>query len=94
MESLCRDIFVLGETTPSTLIDISLEAVTDSSDDILQAIESNGGSLPLGDKSTPEEIQEHFGISKKNFKRVLGGLYKAGKIEIFDHEVRLKMAEG
>ncbi|PWL31952.1 S1-like domain-containing RNA-binding protein [uncultured Roseivirga sp.] len=70
------------------------EAVTDSSDDILQAIESNGGSLPLGDKSTPEEIQEHFGISKKNFKRVLGGLYKAGKIEIFDHEVRLKMAEG
>lgn len=70
------------------------EAVTDSSDDILMSIESNGGVLALGDKSTPEEIQEQFGISKKNFKRVLGGLYKAGKIEIFDREVRLKKEEG
>lgn len=80
-------------------VDVSLqkkgyEAVTDASDDILKAIEENDGVLDLGDKSTPEEIQDQFGISKKNFKRVLGGLYKAGKIEIFDYEVRLKKAEG
>jgi len=80
-------------------IDVSLQkqgydAVTDASDDILKAIEENGGVLDLGDKSTPEEIHEQFGISKKNFKRVLGGLYKAGKIEIFDYEVRLKTVEG
>lgn len=31
LESLCRDIIVLGETTASTLIDISLAAVTDLS---------------------------------------------------------------
>lgn len=76
-------------------IDVSLqkqgyEAVTDASEEVLKAIEENGGVLDLGDKSTPEEIHEQFGISKKNFKKVLGGLYKAGKIEIFDFEVRLK----
>ncbi|WP_420386790.1 S1 RNA-binding domain-containing protein [Roseivirga sp.] len=80
-------------------IDVSLqkqgyEAVTDASDDIYQAIVDNGGTLDLGDKSSPEEIQDQFGISKKNFKRVLGGLYKAGKIEIFDYEIRLKTVEG
>lgn len=80
-------------------IDVSLqkqgyEAVTDASDQILAAIEEDGGVLALGDKSPSEDIQERFGISKKNFKRVLGGLYKAGKIEITDFEVRLIKAEG
>ncbi len=79
-------------------IDVSLqkqgyEAVTDASDQILAAIEEDGGVLALGDKSPSEDIQERFGISKKNFKRVLGGLYKAGKIEITDFEVRLIKAE-
>ena len=80
-------------------IDVSLqkqgyEAVTDASDQIMAAIEEDGGVLALGDKSPSEDIQERFGISKKNFKRVLGGLYKAGKIEITDFEVRLIKAEG
>lgn len=80
-------------------IDVTLqkqgyEAVTDVSDKVLQVIEKNGGIIPLGDKSSPEEIHSQFGISKKNFKKVLGGLYKSGKIEIFDFEVRLKKVEG
>ena len=80
-------------------IDVSLqkkgyEAVTDVSDRILQAIEKAGGSIAIGDKSTPEEVYSQFGISKKNFKKVLGGLYKSGDIEIFDFEVRLRKAEG
>lgn len=80
-------------------IDLSLQkqgyaAVTDASDEVLQAIKDHGGFLNLGDKSPAEDIQEMFGMSKKNFKKVLGGLYKAGLIEIFDREVRLKKAEG
>lgn len=80
-------------------IDVSLqkkgyEAVTDVSDRILQTIINAGGTIAIGDKSSPEAVYEHFGISKKNFKKVLGGLYKAGEVEIFDFEVRLKKAEG
>ncbi|MFY0594521.1 S1 RNA-binding domain-containing protein [Roseivirga sp.] len=80
-------------------IDLALQkqgyaAVEDMSVIVLRRIEEAGGTLALGDKSSPEEIKEEFGMSKKNFKRILGGLYKAGQIEIFNNEIRLKKAEG
>ena len=76
-------------------IDVSLQkqgyqAVMDLSGRVLQAIEQADGILPLGDKSSPEEIKSYFCISKKNFKKILGGLYKMGKVEIFDYEVHAK----
>lgn len=37
-------------------------------------------SIPYSDKSTPEEIQSKFAISKGQFKRALGRLMKEGKI--------------
>ncbi|HEX3032541.1 MAG TPA: S1-like domain-containing RNA-binding protein [Bacillota bacterium] len=37
------------------------------------------GKMPYGDHSTPEEILQEFGISKKAFKRALGKLLKEGK---------------
>uniref|UniRef100_UPI004048B985 CvfB family protein n=1 Tax=Roseivirga sp. TaxID=1964215 RepID=UPI004048B985 len=78
-------------------VDVSLqkqgyEAVKDMSQIVLNKIKMNGVLL-LGDKSSPEEIKEELGMSKKNFKKILGGLYKAGQIEIFDFETRIK-AEG
>jgi predicted RNA-binding protein (virulence factor B family) len=78
-------------------VDVSLqkqgyEAVKDMSQIVLNKINMNGVLL-LGDKSSPEEIKEELGMSKKNFKKILGGLYKAGQVEIFDHETR-KKAEG
>ena len=36
--------------------------------------------MPFSDKSTPEEIDEMFGMSKGAFKRALGTLMKARKI--------------
>lgn len=76
-------------------IDISLQkqgyqAVIDSSDQIILAIQANGGTLPIGDKSSPEEIKERFNMSKKNFKKILGGLYKAGEIQINDYQISIK----
>ena len=76
-------------------LDISLqkqgyEAVKDMSQVVLDKIRVTG-SLALGDKSSPEEIKYKLGMSKKNFKKILGGLYKAGQVEIFDHEVRIKV---
>ncbi|MER1999917.1 MAG: DNA-binding protein, partial [Lysinibacillus sp.] len=48
---------------------------------IFAYLDSVGGKMPFGDKSTPEEVQEMFGMSKGAFKRALGTLYKARKIK-------------
>lgn len=62
----------------------------DAADVILSALEEAGGALPLGDKSTPEDITRELGISKKVFKAAIGGLYKAGKVIPGPLETRLK----
>lgn len=66
------------------------EAVRDMSSVVLSKLEAGGGVLDLGDKSDPADIKAELGMSKKNFKKILGGLYKAGEIEIFDFEIRKK----
>ena len=47
---------------------------------ILRKLEEAGGFLPYGDHSDPEEIRREFGISKKTFKKLLGTLFREGKI--------------
>ncbi len=49
-----------------------------------------GGFLPVNDDSDPEEIQELTGMSKKAFKRAVGHLLKAGRIEIVKKGIREK----
>ncbi|GKV65451.1 MULTISPECIES: CvfB family protein [Sporosarcina] len=48
---------------------------------ILSYLEQSGGKMPFTDKSTPEEIEEMFQLSKGAFKRALGKLMKEGRIE-------------
>src|SRR5262249_53207816 len=48
-------------------------AVVGEAEKLLQLISTSGGSLPLSDKSTPEEIQRTLGLSKGSFKRLIGG---------------------
>lgn len=43
---------------------------------LLELIEEAGGSLPIGDKSDPELIRSKTGMSKNEFKRAAGSLYK------------------
>lgn len=57
------------------------ERLGEDADKILAYLESVGGKMPFGDKSTPEEIQEMFDMSKGAFKRALGTLMKARKIK-------------
>ncbi|QCX54203.1 S1 RNA-binding domain-containing protein [Elizabethkingia sp. JS20170427COW] len=57
---------------------------------ILDTLDLYSGILYLSDKSTPEEIKELLHMSKKNFKKAIGGLYKAQKIEILEDKIRLK----
>jgi predicted RNA-binding protein (virulence factor B family) len=41
-----------------------------------EALERSGGQLPVGDESSPEEIQRLLNMSKKAFKRAAGNLYR------------------
>ncbi len=59
-------------------------------DRIVGAIEAKGGLLPLHDSSSPQEIRAALGLSKRLFKKALGGLYKDGIVELLENGVRLK----
>jgi len=56
---------------------------------ILERLKSNEGFLPITDKSTPEEIYETFGISKKAYKKAIGTLYKQRKISLLADGIKL-----
>lgn len=66
------------------------EAVISESDKVVRALNANGGYLHLNDKSPPEEIHKKFGLSKGAFKKIIGGLYKEGKIDIETRGIRLR----
>jgi predicted RNA-binding protein (virulence factor B family) len=66
-----------------------LGGMKDAQETILAALKAAGGSLPLHDDSTPQEIERALGMSKKAFKRGVGGLYKARKIVIDEGRIRL-----
>lgn len=75
-------------------LDISLKrkgyyAVIDSSETLLQVIKDNNGFIPLHDKSSPEDIKERLGMSKKLFKKIAGGLYRDGLITIESDGLRI-----
>jgi predicted RNA-binding protein (virulence factor B family) len=49
-----------------------------------------GGILPIGDKSSPEEINKQFpGVSKASFKKAVGALYKKGLIKPSHNSITL-----
>ncbi len=56
---------------------------------ILDYLDQNFGIIYLSDKSSPEEIKAELQMSKKNFKKAIGGLYKDKLIEIQDDKIKL-----
>ncbi len=56
---------------------------------ILQLLQEHNGYLPYHDKSSPEAIQDYFGMSKKVFKMTIGKLYKEKKIELTTSGIKL-----
>jgi uncharacterized protein len=67
----------------------SKELVTPLSKRILNYIEAQGGVIGLTDKSAPEEIYEIFNVSKSNYKKALGTLYKEKRILLEKDSVSL-----
>lgn len=88
---------ILGEVLPAYVervreesgrVDVSLRVIggkakaDEVSELILERLEELGGTLELGDKSSPEAIAQEFpGVSKASFKRALSALYKEGKVQ-------------
>ena len=56
---------------------------------ILNTLAARDGFLPIADKSTPGEIYDQFGISKKAYKKAIGTLYKQRKIVLQPDGIKL-----
>lgn len=55
---------------------------------IMEMIESGGGRLPFNDKADPELIRSKTGMSKNEFKRAVGNLYKQRLVVIESDGIR------
>jgi hypothetical protein len=73
-----------------TLKSPGYQSVTGSGSGILEILKKKGGFIPCHDKSSPDEIRRIFSMSKKEFKKAIGGLYKAGSIHITDKGIQIK----
>lgn len=78
---------------PDGRIDLSLQGGQETRDKYANIIETylrkHNGFAAVHDKSDPELIYELFGMSKKAFKKAIGGLYKQKIINIEDDGIRL-----
>jgi len=61
----------------------------DLTDRILTFLESNAGTSTLTDYSPPEAIYKQYGVSKGNYKKALGALYKQRLISVSKDKIVL-----
>jgi len=84
----------IRQIRPDGKIDLSIQDYGNlhldaASQKILDQLKANKGFLPVTDRTRPEVIYEKFGVSKKIFKRSLGGLYKRRLIKLEPKGIRL-----
>ncbi|MFT5302197.1 MAG: putative RNA-binding protein (virulence factor B family) [Mariniblastus sp.] len=74
-------------------IDLSLKSSQQIRDNFSQIIHDylsdHNGFAPVHDKSSPAQISDLLGMSKKQFKKAIGGLYKQKVITIEKDGIRL-----
>lgn len=58
-------------------------------ENVYTRISRKGGHLPYNDKADPEVIERDFHLSKNAFKRAVGVLYKARRLEITEDGITL-----
>jgi len=83
---------VIKKIRPDHKIDVSLQplgvnVLEPAAHKIFDILQKNNGFLGLHDKSDPEEIKSKLQMSKKTFKKGIGTLYKARKIEIRENGI-------
>ncbi len=65
------------------------QKVTGLAAEIYEKLQESNGYMAVTDKSSPEIIKRIFGVSKANFKKAIGALYKQRKIVIEAGGIRL-----
>lgn len=78
---------VVKKVRPGNKLDIALgqigyRNIEPNADRIMKELQDNSGFLNLTDKSSPDAIKETLQMSKKNFKKAIGTLYRQRQIEI------------
>jgi predicted RNA-binding protein (virulence factor B family) len=63
--------------------------ISNFEEQIIDYLKSHDGKMSINDESDPEIIYKAFGISKKNFKKALGALYRKEIIDLKDTNVKL-----
>ncbi|MEP5791750.1 MAG: S1-like domain-containing RNA-binding protein [Cyclobacteriaceae bacterium] len=89
-----QTVAYVKEVRPDSKVDLSLEplgveSIEPNAQKILDKLKKEDGKLKLHDKSHPDEIRNLLGMSKKNFKRSIGSLYKQRKIKILEDSIEL-----
>ena len=84
----------IKEIRPDGKLSLSLqpvgkEAAVGLHEQILNKLRENGGVLAVSDKSPPEVIAGLFSVSKGNFKKAIGALYKQGELVIHADRIEL-----
>ncbi len=87
----------IKQVRPDGKVDLTLQKVdanrfSSLADVIIKHLEEQGGFMPVTDKSPPEEIYKLFGVSKKAYKRAIGGLYKKRLITFENNGTKLVRA--
>lgn len=68
---------------------VGTQAASSLNAKILAKLRENNGTLEVSDKSDPALISRLFGVSKGNFKKAIGALYKQGEIVIHVDRIEL-----
>lgn len=79
---LCATMWISGEKKKQ-------DAYEMNADILLGYIKKHKGYLPLTDKSSPEDIKKMTGMSKNEFKKASGKLYKERKVSLEDDGIHL-----
>ena len=89
-----RTTAFVTKVTEERRIDLSLQRggyaqVKDSAEQLYDAIVAAGGTLPLNDNSSPEQIQQTVQMSKKLFKRSLGVLLSHKRVATTEQGIKI-----
>lgn len=61
--------------------------IDEDAERLMAIIEEFGGELPFSDKASPEVIRRETGMSKNEFKRAAGRLYKERRVNISENSI-------
>ena len=89
-----RTVGYIAQVRDDGKVDVMLQPTgrrmtKDFGDTLLQYLKAHDGYCPLTDKSRAEDIYDLFQVSKKNYKKAVGDLYKRRLIVLHEDGIRL-----